>query len=143
MNHPNKTSQAQSNVSIVQSIYGAFARRDIGAILAFLSPDVKWGEPENPFNPTAGTRIGHKGFLEWAQIGQREEDILVLETRKILADKDTVAVIGFLKCRAKSTGKIYESDFVHVITLKDGKIMEFREHFDTFAAAEAFRRKGP
>jgi len=35
----------------------------------------------------------------------------------------------------------YDSDFVHVVTLKVGKITHFQEFFDTCAAAEAFRRK--
>ena len=52
---------------------------------------------------------------------------------------DTVAEIGYMKCLAKPTGKIYESDFFHVIKIKDGKIEKFREFFNTFAAGEAFR----
>jgi len=53
-----------SNADIVRSLYGAFSRRDIAAILAVLSPEVEWSEPANPFNPTGGSRHGHAGFLE-------------------------------------------------------------------------------
>ena len=31
-------------------------------------------------------------------------------------------------------------DFVHLVTFKDALIVRFQEFFDTFAAAEAFRR---
>ncbi len=130
---------AQANVEIVQGIYAAFARRDIPAIAAMLSPDVEWGEPPNPFNPAAGMRRGHEGFLEWIEIGRRSEDILVLVPRKMLVDEDSVAVVGFMRCRAISTGKEYESDFVHVVTLEAGKVTSFQEFFDTYAAGEAFR----
>jgi ketosteroid isomerase-like protein len=128
-----------ANVEIVQGIYAAFARRDIPAIVALLNPDVEWGEPSNPFNPAGGTRRGHEGFLEWIEIGRRSEDILLLEPRKMLVDEDSVAVVGFMRCRAIPTGKEYESDFVHVVTLKDGKVTKFQEFFDTYAAGEAFR----
>ena len=130
---------ANRNVELVQRIYAAFARRDIPAIVELLSPDVEWGEPSNPFNPAGGTRRGHAGFLEWIEIGRRSEEILVLEPRKILVDEDSVAVVGFMRCRAISTGKEYESDFVHVVTLEAGKVTRFLEFFDTYAAGEAFR----
>jgi ketosteroid isomerase-like protein len=40
---------------------------------------------------------------------------------------------------ARPTGRIYESDFVHLVTFKDGKIVRFQEFFDTYLAGEAFR----
>lgn len=127
------------NIGVVQELYAAFARRDIEAMLARLAPDVVWCEPENPFNPAAGAHCGHQGFLEWVQIGREAEDIEILEPRQFLANEDTVAVVGHMRCLAKQTGRVYESDFVHVVTLRDGKIVRFQEFFDTYAAGEAFR----
>ena len=128
-----------ANVEIVRQVYAAFSRRDIPAILGMLSPEVEWGEPANPFNPAAGTRHGHAGFLEWANIGRASEEILELEPRKFLTDADSVAVVGYTKCLARPTNKSYETDFVHLITLREGKIVRFQEFFDTYAAGEAFR----
>jgi uncharacterized protein len=127
------------NVPIVQGLYAAFGRRDIPAILAVLSPDVEWSEPENPFNPCGGTRRGQAGFLEWARIGHEAEDVLALEPRAFLTGDNHVAVVGHTRCRAKSTGRTYDTDFVHVITFEAGLIVRFQEFFDTFAAGEAFR----
>ena len=128
------------NIQAVQRLYAAFAERDIGAILGALSPEIEWGEPENPFNPAAGTRRGHEGFLEWLKVGRETEEILALEPRRFLTDDDSVAVVGHTRCLAKPTGKTYETDFVHLVTFKDALIVRFQEFFDTFAAAEAFRR---
>jgi uncharacterized protein len=135
----NVSGQSFENIAAVQKLYAAFANRNIGAILAELSPTVEWGEPANPLNPAAGTRHGHEGFLEWLRIGHASEEVLVLEPRQFLADADSVAVVGYTQCLVKPTGKRYETDFVHLITFKDGKIERFREFFDTYAAAEAFR----
>jgi ketosteroid isomerase-like protein len=129
-----------SNVQIVRDVYAAFGRRDVGAILAMLSPDVEWGEPENPYNPAGGTRHGYAGFLEWVRIGSEAEDILALEPRQFLTDADTVAVVGHVQCRARATGKTYATDFVHLVTLDQGRIVRFQEFFDTYAAGEAFRK---
>ena len=128
------------NITIVKQLYEAFGRKDINSILLLLSPDIEWGEPENPYNPAGGTRFGHEGFLEWVNIGKDAEEILVLDTQQFLVNDDSVAVVGYVKCLAKTTGKIYESDFVHLVKFKDGKIIQFKEFFDTYAAGEAFRR---
>lgn len=128
------------NINIVQNLYSSFSGKNFNAILEMLSPDVEWGEPSNPFNPASGTRYGHEGFLEWINIGRQSEDILELQPKKMLTDIDSVAVVGFIKCRAISTGKIYESDFVHLITIKNGKVIKFQEFFDTYSAGEAFKQ---
>lgn len=132
-------SDPKQNIELVQFLYRAFRDRDIPSILAILDPTVEWGEPSNPYNPTAGTRHGHEGFLEWLRIGNESEEILMLEPRDFLANQQSVAVVGYTKCRAVATGKEYETEFVHLFTLKDGKIQRFREFFDTYAASEAFR----
>ena len=66
----------EGNVAIVRAIYLHFSRRDLAAIVARLAEDVIWTEPDNPWNPAAGTRQGHHGFLEWARIGSASEEIL-------------------------------------------------------------------
>jgi hypothetical protein len=128
------------NIEIVKRLYTLFEKKDITTILEMLSQDVEWGEPENPFNPAGGTRFGHQGFLEWLNIGKQSEEILILEPKKMLADADTVAVLGYIKCLAIPTRKTYESDFVHIVVIKDGKIQKFQEFFDTYAAGEAFKQ---
>ncbi len=134
-----KSEPTVANVELVKRLFAAFAKRDINMILAALSPEVEWGEPDNPYNPAGGTRHGHEGFLEWLRIGQQSEDIMVLEPRQFLAGGESVAVVGYERCRAKSTGKVYESDFVYLVTIRDGKIARFQEFFDTYSAGEAFR----
>jgi len=130
---------ALRNRGIVLALYAAFAAPDIPAILARLSPGVVWAEPDNPLNPAGGERHGHAGFLEWAQIGAQAEEILILEPRRFIADGDAVVVVGVTRCRVRSTGKTYETDFVHLVTIGDGLVTRFQEFFDTYAAAEAFR----
>ncbi|HMU62785.1 MAG TPA: nuclear transport factor 2 family protein [Gemmatimonadales bacterium] len=127
------------SVELVQELYAAFAQRDIPGMLACLAPDVVWREPENPFNPAAGVHCGHEGFLEWVRIGREAEEIELLEPREFLTNQQTVAVVGYMRCRAKPTGRVYESDFVHLVTCRDGKVIRFQEFFDTYAAGEAFR----
>jgi uncharacterized protein len=129
-----------TNITAVQGLYAAFRKGDIAAILPVLSADIEWGEPANPFNPAAGTRHGHAGFLEWLRLGKESEEILALEPRQFLSEGETVAVVGYTRCVAKRTGRTYETDFVHLITFQDGVIVRFQEFFDTYVAGEAFRQ---
>ena len=118
-----------------------FSKKEINKIIEMLCVDFEWGEPDNPYNPAAGTRKGHAGFLEWVNIGKDAEDTLILEPKKFLTDNDSVAVIGYMKCLAKPTGKTYESDYVHFFKIKDNKVSKFQEFFDTYIAGEAFRHE--
>lgn len=127
------------NVEAVKRLYRLFGERDIPGILGMLSPDVEWCEPPNPYNPCGGMHRGHEGFLAWARIGREAEEILALDVHRLLADADSVAAVGFTRIRASRTGRIYETDFVHLVTFRAGKITRFQEFFDTHAAGEAFR----
>lgn len=137
MTEPAQTTKGK--IEIVQSLYKAFFNRDFNTILSLLSTGVEWGEPANPFNPAGGTRYGHEGFLEWLKVGNEAEEILVLDLKQFLSNDNSVAVIGFTKCLARATGKTYETEFVHLFTFSDDKIVKFREFFDTYIAGEAFR----
>jgi hypothetical protein len=128
-----------NNLAVVKRLYDAFGRRDIEAVLGELTEDVQWSEPENPFNPAAGTRQGHEGFLEWVRIGNAAEEVMALELRDFLVTGNKVAAVGRTTCRVRSTGKVYETDFVHLIDLRNGRVARFQEFFDTYAAGEAFR----
>ena len=81
-----------------------------------------------------GTR-GTRGTRETRET----ETILAFEPRQFVADGDTVAVIGSTTIEARPTGRVYSTDFVHVVTVGSGRITRFVEFFDTWPAAEAFR----
>ena len=125
--------------SIVERAYRAFADRDIPALLALLSPDVEWGEADNPLIPSAGMHHGIPGVLEWLKIGNETEEIQAFELRRLLADGDMAAAVGRTRVVARSTGRAYEMDFVHLVTVSGGRVTRFVEFFDTWLAAEAFR----
>ena len=125
--------------TVTRQAYAAFGARDIPALLALLAPDVAWGQPDNPLIPSAGTRAGVEGVIEWLRIGNETEEVLALEPRRIVCDDEVAAVIGRTRIRVRRTGREYETDFVHLVTVRNGKVVRFQEFFDTFAAAEAFR----
>mgnify|MGYP003632787525 CR=1 FL=1 len=57
---------------------------------------------------------------------------------EFICEADKVVVTGHLRLTARSTGREIESDFVHVITVADGKWLLFRDFMNTVEAANAF-----
>jgi ketosteroid isomerase-like protein len=48
-------------------------------------------------------------------------------------------VLGHYVWHVKATGKVWESDFAHVLTVRDGKVTRWQEYTDTAALGDAFR----
>ena len=67
-------------------------------------------------------------------------ETLQFELRDFIAQGNKVVVIGYERGRAKPTGRLYEIEFVHLWSVRDGKISEFWVYTDTAALVEALRR---
>ena len=52
----------------------------------------------------------------------------------------TFVSLGSYQWHVKETGRDYASDFVHIFTIRDGKIAGFREHFDSAVVAAAYQQ---
>jgi hypothetical protein len=130
----------QDNVRIVREAYDAFVRGDIQAVLNTLADDVEWITPGPPdIMPMAGHRRGRKGAAEFFTALNDVEDVELFEPQDFVAQGDKVVALAKYRGRVKSTGRVVQSDLVHVFTLRNGKIVEFREFFDTAAALDAYR----
>ncbi|HUQ91407.1 MAG TPA: nuclear transport factor 2 family protein [Bryobacteraceae bacterium] len=130
----------EENSRLVKDAYAAFQRGDIPAVLKEMSDDIAWFLP-GPADivPLSGQRHGLaavKGFFtELAETQEAEE----FEPSEIIAQGDTVVALGHYRWRIKATGQRFESDFAHVFTIKNGKVVKFREYFDTYAGVQAYR----
>ena len=128
------------NTKIVQDAYAAFLRGDVTSLLVLLSDDVVW-EPvlgTASHVPFSGKRQGKPGVAEFFQLVATHEDFTQFEPREFVAQGDAVVAVCHYKATSKATGKTFESDFVMVFTLKDGKIVRFREFTDSAAVNAAF-----
>jgi len=134
----------QENVRIIQEAYEAFKRGDIQALLNIFTDDVEWFvSGPSDIIPTAGRRQGRDQVAQFFATINDTEDIEQFEAHEFIAQGDKVVVLGHYRSRVKATGRTAESDWVHVHTLRDGKLVNFREYFDTAAVAEAYREASP
>jgi uncharacterized protein len=127
------------NLAVVQKLYEAFGRGDLPTILSHLAEDVTWkylGPAEIPFG---GTRHGRDQVAQFFAAIAESLEVQDFGIDRIIVQDDTVVALGHERMRVKTTGRTYETEWAHVFTLRDGKVVEFREYADSAAVAEAFR----
>ena len=126
------------NVTFVESLYAAFQRADIATILAGLSPDVRWEMVGRPNDYVRfGPRNGVGGVQEFFKVLAENEDFTEFQPNEFYADGDKVFVLGRLALKFKKTDRKVTTDWAHIFTIRNGKVVEFKEFLDTaqFVAA--------
>jgi len=127
------------NVKAVKNAYLAYQDGDVPALLRGLTDNVWWFEIGPPdLIPTAGKRKGRKQVGEFFATLDRSEEVQILIPQHFVAQGNMVVVLGELQSRVRATGGMINSPWVHVFTISDGKISEFRSFYDTAAAVTAF-----
>lgn len=121
-----------ANIALVQSLYAAFGRGDIEAVLGGTTPDIRWevvGRAED--HPTLGVREGREAVREFFGLIGELHEILEFTPREFYADGDTVIVTGQEKWRLRGGDKEFETAWVQLFTIRGGKVASFREFTDT------------
>lgn len=130
---------AEENKRTVQSIFEAFGRGDIPAVLEHVAEDATWKAPGPSVVSYFGDRRGHAGATEFfVQLGT-SVDFERFEPRAFVAEGDKVVALGSERGRVKETGKTFDNDWALVFTFDgSGKVTGFQCYEDTAAIAEAF-----
>ena len=129
----------QENIQLVRNAYDSFKRGDIAAVISSLADDIKWVTPGPPeVFPMAGTWNGHDGVMQFFSKLDGAEEIQMFEPGDFLADGERVVAFVKFGGKVKSTGISFTSDLVHIFTIRNGKVNEFQEYYDTAAALTAY-----
>jgi len=125
-----------ANLDLVRGIYSAFARGDMPAVLAAMSPDMVWNEAENfPYadgNPYRGSDAILAGVF--ARLGG-EWDGFAAVPEEFLDAGDTIIVLGRYRGTFKASGRALDAQFAHVWRVREGKVAAFQQYTDTLQAA--------
>ncbi|HEY0079721.1 MAG TPA: nuclear transport factor 2 family protein [Pyrinomonadaceae bacterium] len=127
------------NVQVVQSVYEAFGRGDLPAMLDALAGDVRWVIPGPSEVPYLGERKGHEGVRDFVVQLTSSVEFEQFEVLEFIAHEDKVVVTGRERGRVKATGRTFDNEWAMFYTLRDGKILSMRSYENTGALLEAFR----
>ena len=125
-----------SNVDIVKRLYAAFADGDLETVSTLISPSVEWIESEGI--PYGGVFQGYEAVLSgvFAKIDAEWTDFTACVDKFIDAG-DTIVTLGTDSGIHKATGKAMQAPTASVWTVKDGKVVKFRQYIDTLAVFNA------
>jgi ketosteroid isomerase-like protein len=133
MNDTNK------NIELVQNAYVAFGNGDIPAILAMMTDDVIMGivgrREDAPF---LGLHDGKAGVGRFFGLLGEAHEIHMFEPKRLVAGEDKVFVWGHYRWTMRTSGVSKHSEWLHELTLRDGKIASWVGHNDTAMLAAAY-----
>jgi ketosteroid isomerase-like protein len=129
---------SQENKQLVMQGYQLFKNKDIEGLLALYADDIEWVEPESEHIPFAGNYRGKAEVARFFTELDQAQEAVRFEPEAFIAEDDKVVVTGHAIWSVKATGQKYESPWVHVFTVRDGKVARFQTYSDTAAAEAAF-----
>jgi uncharacterized protein len=125
------------NSALIRSLYAAFGRGDVKSILDHVDPAIEWiSNGDGKIIPWGGTRGGVAGAASFFQSLADNLDFEAFEPREFFEAGESVIVLGRTRARVKKGG-VFDSDWAHVFTLKNGKLLCFREFYDIKSIADA------
>lgn len=117
--------------------YEAFARGDLGAVVADMHPEIEWHQAQGL--PHGGV---YHGLAEvrraiFDPLAESWWDEFRADPDEFLEAGDQVVVLGRYTGRAQVTGRPLDVPFVHVWSFRGGKAVRFRQFLDTAGWVEA------
>ena len=129
---------SDENVSVVRSLYEAFAKGDIPTIIGALDPKVEWWEAENFIYADGNPYVGPEAVLQGVFVRIATEwDGFAVTPNEILDAGNTVIGQGHYSGAYKQGGKNVRAQFAHFFTFREGKIVKFQQYTDTAQFKEA------
>ena len=122
-----------SNLQVVERAYAAFKSGDVQTLLAQFSDDVSWNLPSIEHVRISGSRTGKANLADFFSTLAQDQESLMFEPTRFVAEGDLVVALGSYRWRVKATGREVVSDFAHVFTVNQGRIVRFQEFMDTAA----------
>lgn len=116
---------SEDNIAFVRSLYEAFGRGDVDAVLAGFDENIEWNEAEGM--PYGGQYHGPQAVAEniFAKVTDDFDDFAVTP-EEFYADGDAVITVVRYTGTGKETGKELNLQAAHAWNLRDGKVVRFR-----------------
>jgi uncharacterized protein len=120
-------------LQIVKQAYDAYGRGDIPAILKLVAEKTDWMFVGPASLPYAGVRTTRSEVAEFFKAVGGVDETAVSQPQEFIATGEHVTVLGRRTVTARGSAKSFETDWVHIFTVKDGKITRWRSFSNTAA----------
>jgi ketosteroid isomerase-like protein len=120
-------------LDVVQQGYAAFGRQDIPSLLKLVADEVDWKEICPASLAYAGLRRNPAEVGEFFAAIVEVEDVTAFEPQEFIEAGENVTVLGYLEAFALDTKQKFQTEWVHVFTVRNGKITRWRGFTNTAA----------
>ena len=120
-----------------QRFYELFLCGKIDDMLKLVDEDCDVYNPLPESVGFGGRFKGPQGFAAYLQDMMPKLEIQQFEIDEIIAEGERVTVLGRETSRIRSTDRSYTMAWVHVLTVRNGRLLSFHEYNDTAAMAIA------
>ena len=128
-------------LGIVQQAYSHFKHGNIPGLLSLLSDDVEWELPEMENVTFSGARRGKAAVEEFFNILAAEQEEVQFVPMEFITQGDKVVVVGHEEWKTRQGGHQFKTDWVHIFTVRAGRITCFREFMDTAVVVAAHKKR--
>jgi ketosteroid isomerase-like protein len=125
-------------IAVVRAHYDAIRNRDRAALLSTLDDDIELVFPGPPTIPFAGVWRGVEGAKRFYSAIRETAEVIEFVVEEMIAQGNSVAVIGREHFRVKATGHEWSCGWAQVHVVASGKIRSYREFSDTAAISAAY-----
>ncbi|MGH9759453.1 MAG: nuclear transport factor 2 family protein [Blastocatellia bacterium] len=134
----------EQNVPLIKNLYESYVNHDLRPVLESCAEDTEW-LATGPVGrlPYAGLYRGPTEVERYLAILDDSEESNHLVPKEFIGHDDRVIVFGEYIARVNATGIQFRTDFVHVFSIREGKIVRFRDFYDTAAALAAYHPPQP
>jgi ketosteroid isomerase-like protein len=132
---------ARSPLEVVQSAYQAFGKGDLDAMMQDVAEAAEWTFVGSRGLPYTGSCKGKPAIARWFMSIPQVDEILEFEPREFLPAGEQVIVLGRERTRARPSGKVFEAEWIHLFTVREGLVTRFWGMYDTEASADARREE--
>ena len=127
-------------LNVVQEMLTAFGKGDMEALKKTLSDDTTWvyhGVNGIPYN---GTYQGKDGAVKFIMNIMANVDVLDFQVTKIVAEQNTVIVLGSEQQKIKRNSEVLEQKWVQVYTVENDLITRLDEYANTAFSLQLFQK---
>lgn len=129
----------QENKQLVRQGYQKFQAQDIDGLMENFADDIEWIGVESEYLPFSGIYRGKQDVMRYFGLLSQAQEALRFEPLEMIAEDDKVVVSGESEWMVRATGRSYANPWVHIFTIRDGKVARFQQFNDTAAAERAYR----
>ncbi len=97
---------------------------------------------QSPDLPFGGEYVGHARYKEWADAMHAIFDQVDVRDARYFEDGDTLVIVCTLVTRTRATGETMRMPMAQVVTVRAGRITEFRPFYWNVPAYTAAARAG-